>query len=293
MSDLTVYLNGRFIAAGEASVSIRDRGFLYGDGLFETMRAYAGRVFRLDDHLARLEASAEFLRISVPHSRLEFTDVISRLISTNALSDGRVRIALTRGAGGKGLLFTDDFEPTVLVEAGPLPSRPERLYAEGMALIVADLRQNARSPLPNHKTANFLRYLLARQQAADAGADDALILNTNDHVAEASVANVFLVRDRDVITPPLDAGVLPGITRKVVLQLCGTLGLPCAEAAFGLPELFAADEMFLTNSLMEVMPVREVEGKPIGRQCPGPTTRRLHAAYRERVAEELGLHEQG
>lgn len=291
MSTATVYLNGGMLAAEAASVSIHDRGFLYGDGLFETMRAYAGRVFRLTDHLARLEASAEFLRIPVPHSRQEFGDIISRLISANDLSDARVRITLTRGTGGKGLGFSGGFKPTVLVEAGPLAARPERLYRQGMSLVVAHLRQNAQSPLPNHKTANFLRYLLARRQAVDAGADDALILNTNGHVAEASVANVFIVRDGEAATPPLDAGVLPGITRKVILEICRKSDVPCAESCFGLNKVHSADEIFLTNSLMEVMPVRSVAGKPIGGECPGPLTQRLHAAYVSLVRQELRLPE--
>jgi len=284
-----VYLNGDFVPQAEARVSVLDRGFLFGDALFETMRAYRGRLFRAGAHADRLAASARALRMALPCTKEGMLRSAHELVRRNELDDAYVRVTLSRGTGGKGLGLDGDFARTLVIVARTLTPYAPHLYSEGMSLVTASIRQNAESPVPRHKTANYLTYLVARQEAADAGADEALLLNTRGEVAEASVANVFAVTGACVVTPPPGAGILPGITRGAVIELCAAHGIPCAERTVTPPELARASEVFLTNSLMEVMPVRSLDGHPLNGACPGPVTARIAALYRGLVGTELGL----
>ena len=280
-----VYVNGRITRPEEATVSALDRGFLYGDGLFETMRAYGGTVFRLERHLDRLYASTEVLRIRLPHARDELAGIIRDLLARSGIAEACVRLAVSRGVGINGLRL-DGGTPTVVIWVRELTPYPASLYDCGARLLVSRYRVNSASPLPPHKTANYLLCLLARDEARAAGADEALLLNERGEIAEGATTNVFLVKDGAAATPPPGCGLLPGITREAVLGLCAEGGVPCGERVLSLDDLPAADEVFLTNSVMEVMPVSRVNSRRVGAACPGPVTLYLGRRYRDLVRRE-------
>ena len=280
MSEI-VYLNGSLMPRGQASISVLDYGFLYGFGLFETMRAYGGRVFRLDSHLSRLTRSAEIL--GLPLKALELKGAVMDTIQANKLSDARIRIAISIGEGGMVPDPSTCNKPTVLILAGLYQPYPEPVYQKGFRAVVSSIRRNSQSPLSRLKSANYLESILAKQEARAAGVDEALCLNEKGLLAEASMSNIFLVTDGILRTPGLESGILPGITRETILELASQLGINTLEHDIRLDELFHAQEAFLTNSLIEVMPLTEIEGKPIGSSRPGPLTRRLIVAYKRMV----------
>ena len=276
-----VYLNGSLIPRSQASISALDYGFLYGFGLFETMRAYRGRVFRLDSHLSRLASSAKML--GLPIKAPELKSAVTDTIRANKLSDARVRITVSIGEGG---IIPDPStcgKPTVLILAGHYQAYPAQVYQEGFRAVVSLIRRNSQSPLSRLKSANYLESLLARQEARAAGVDEAICLNEKGLLAEASMSNIFLVAGGRLKTPGQESGILPGITRDTVLELAPQLGISTVEDDTGLDELLQAQEAFLTNSLIEVMPLTEIDGKPIGSGRPGPVTKRLMAAYKKLV----------
>jgi branched-chain amino acid aminotransferase len=281
-----IFINGTFLPLSEARISPMDRGFLYGDALFETMRVYQRKVFRFEDHARRLASSAAALRIALPFSSQEMHKAIRSLLDANQLGDASVRIALSRGEGPRGPSIRGPFQPTLVIVASAFHGYPTDWHEKGVRAIISRIRLDVTSPLPAHKTANYLLYILARAEAEEAGAAEALLLNTRGEVAEAATSNVFMVRGGTVCTPALSANILPGVTRKVVLDICKQQGLPCDERIFRPDQLMAADEVFLTNSLMEIMPVIAIDGNQIGHGVPGPVTRRLRAAYQELVRRE-------
>jgi len=280
MSEI-VYLNGSLIPSSEASISALDYGFLYGYGLFETMRAYGGRVFRLDNHLTRLIRSAEVL--GLPIGTLNLKDAVMDTIQANQLGDARIRIAISIGEGGMVPDSSTCNRPTVLILAGHYQPYPEEVYQKGFRAVVSSIRRNSGSPLSRLKSANYLESLLARQEARAAGVNEALCLNEKGSLAEASMSNIFLVTNGILRTPGQESGILPGITRETILELAPPLGINTLECNIRLDELFHAEEAFLTNSLIEVIPLTEIEGKPVGSGTPGPLTRKLLTAYRELV----------
>lgn len=285
---LQVDVNGRLVAADAPAIAATDRGFLYGDGLFETIRAYRGTPWLLGEHLERLAASAAELRITDRLDAAAIQARIERLLEANRLTDrdAYLRITLTRGLHAGALTLEPAAEPTLTLIARPLRALPDRLYGEGITAITASVRQNADSPLPRHKTLNYLGNLLAKTEARDRGADEAILLNTRGEVAEAASSNLFIVRDGRLVTPPVDAGILPGITRRQVLRLAHTQGIDAAEHTLLPADLLAADEIFLTNAVVELLPLRSLDAHPI--PAPGPLTRRLLAAYRDAVAAAGG-----
>ena len=280
MSEI-VYLNGSLIPRSQASISALDYGFLYGYGLFETMRAYGGRVFRLDNHLRRLARSAEVL--GLPIGTLNLEDAVMDTIQANQLSEARIRIAISIGEGGMVPDPSTCNRPTVLILAGHYQPYPEEVYQKGFRAVVSSIHRNSGSPLSRLKSANYLESLLARQEARAAGVNEALCLNEKGFLAEASMSNIFLVTNGILRTPGQESGILPGITRETILELASPLGINTLEDNIRLDELSQAEEAFLTNSLIEVMPLTELEGKPIGSGRPGSVTERLMAAYRELV----------
>lgn len=285
MSDI-IYLNGSLIPRGQASISTLDYGFLYGYGLFETMRAYGGRVFRLDRHLNRLARSAETLGISIDAPSLK--DAVMDTLGANKLSDARVRITVSIGEGGMVPDPGSCKQPTVLILAGNYQPHPEQVYQKGFRAIVSSIRRNSQSPLSRLKSANYLESILARQEARKAGVDEAICLNEKGLLAEASMSNVFLVANGTLKTPGEESGILPGITREAVLELALRLGIKRLECDIRLVELLQAQEAFLTNSLIGVMPLTEIDNKPIGSGRAGAVTQRLMAAYKELVLSEVG-----
>ena len=284
MSEI-VYLNGSLMPRSQARISALDYGFLYGFGLFETMRAYGGRVFRLDRHLSRLARSAEVL--GMPIEVLELEGAVMDTLHANKLGDARIRITISIGEGGMVPDPSTCQKPTVLILAADYQPYPEQVYEKGFRAVVSSIRRNSQSPLSRLKSANYLESMLARQEARAAGVDEALCLNDKGLVAEGSMSNIFVVADGTLKTPGQESGILPGITREAVLELALQLGINTLEHDILLDELFQAQEAFLTNSLIEVMPLTELDGKPIGSGKPGALTKRLMAAYKKLVLTEL------
>jgi len=274
-----VYLNGSLIPRSQAKVSALDYGFLYGFGLFETMRAYGGQVFRLESHLSRLVRSAQLL--GLPVGTPELKNAVRDTIKANRLSDARIRITISAGEGGMSPDPATCQKPTVLVLAERYQPYPQEVYQRGFRAVISSIRRNSQSPLSRLKSANYLESLLARQQARETGVDEAVCLNDKGLLAEASMSNIFLVSDDILRTPGEESGILPGITRGVILELALKLGIKALKEDIRPSELFQAQEAFLTNSLIEVMPLTEIEGKPVASGRPGALTRRLLAAYRK------------
>jgi branched-chain amino acid aminotransferase len=286
MAKQIVYYNGVFSSEENASISPFNRGLLYGDGLFETLRAYGGRVFRLEQHLKRLADGARVLRIESCWAADDIGRAVYELLERNRLSDAAIRITLFRG-DGEGPEPRVGLKPLLLMSARPPGTYREEDYARGFRAHIVSMRRNIYSPLARIKSINYLENILGRLEARDAAAQEALFLNGSGWVAEGAVANIFMIKDKRLITPPPDAGILPGITRAAVLEIARSSGREAAEELFSPEELLRSDEAFLTNSLMEIMPMVMVNGRPVGNGIPGPLTRELHQLYRELVKEEL------
>jgi branched-chain amino acid aminotransferase len=277
-----VWLNGALADGEAACVSPADHGLLVGDGVFETLRCYAGAPFALDDHLGRLEAGAKALGL-VPPPRPSLEEATRSVIEANRLADARMRITLTSGPGPPGLL-RGDAQPTLLVSAQPLTSWPPTATA-----VVSRWSRDQDSPLTGVKTIALVESVMALTEARDAGAAEGILLNRRGNLCEATTANVFVVRGGRVETPSLASGCLAGITRDRVLGLCAALGLGGEETEIPGAALREADELFLTSSTREVQPLVELDARPVRTGEPGETTRRLAEAYREMVLAQLDV----
>ncbi|HEU4685373.1 MAG TPA: aminotransferase class IV [Nitrospira sp.] len=268
----------------EAVVSVFDHGFLYGDGVYETLRSYGPRIFMLDQHVARLKRSADAIGLRVPIPEREWPvllhDAMSRNDVGNERTDAYLRISISRGVGEIGLDPALCRSPTVVIIAKSLTRPSDAMYQTGVDLIVAKTRRNLPSALdPRIKATNFLNNILAKREAIAARVFDSLLLNWESHVAECTVSNIFFVAEGRLYTPSLACGILDGITRQIVLTLANREGIPVEEGKFAPKRLLQADECFLTNTTMEVMPVTEVDGQPIGTGRPGPVTTKLHQIF--------------
>ena len=281
-----VWLNGERCADDAAHVSARDRGFTLADGVFETMRARGGKVFRLARHLARLERALTVLEIPVPSQLHEW---VAHAAQASSGEDSSLRLTVTRGAGPAGVAPPSAPRPTVIVSAGPMPLFPESTYAAGLSAHVASGRRNEYAMTAGLKTLAYVDAVAGLLEARRAGADEALFLDTEGHCSEATASNLFIWTGAELVTPPLSCGVLPGITREAVLELARSEGLPVAERAFELDELLSADEAFLTSSLRGVAPLVRVGTDPIGQAVPGHWTRQLGTGYLALVGLECGL----
>jgi len=287
-----IYLNGQLISRFEAKLSPFDHGFLYGYGLFETMRAYDGHIFRLDSHLTRLRCSAE--SIGLTHSILttekgkqSLKAACMATLEANELKDARIRLTVSAGEGD----MTPDpgtcSSPTTLITVQNLVPLPPEKYETGFKAAVSFLRRNSQSPLSRLKSTCYMENVLARMAARAAGCDEAILLNEQGYLAEGSSTNIFLVSNGELITPCFESGVLPGITRDAVQEIARTSNIKATERWVELNELIEAQEAFVTNSILELMPLVSVEGKPIGSGKAGQLTRKLIAAYRKLVDETL------
>ena len=279
-----VYLNGALVPRSQAVISPFDLGFLYGYGLFETMRAYSGLIFRLGIHMERLRRSAAL--IGLPLEALDLGKACYDTLKANKLSNARIRLTVSIGEGEATPNPPKHPKPTVLVIAASYTPPSAEAYRNGYKAAVSPIRQNSQSPLSRLKTVNYLNQLLARMEAKEKGADEAILLNESGLLCEGSTNNIFLVSKGNLTTPDVESGCLPGITRQVVIELAKELGLKVAEREVRLEELFRADEAFLTSSLIELMPLTEVNGKSIGESKRSKVTERLMAAYKEAVAKE-------
>lgn len=276
---MKIYLNGKTVPESEALVPVTDRGFLYGDGVFETMRAYGGEVFMLDRHMERLARSAELIGLQLPMDEGGTVEAIMETLRANFLEDAIIRVSVTRGAGPRGIDPTVNTVPTFVVMAWPFCPYDPGFFKMGVGLIIAQTRRNTSSSLdPAIKSMNFLNNIMAKGEASRAGAFDALMLNADGYVAECSVSNIFFVKDGVIHTPSLASGILAGVTREHVLSLARGAGHPVEEGIYTPAELMEADEVFLTGTSIEVLPVRRVGAAEFS---VGPVTRDLMAVYKE------------
>lgn len=272
-------VDGTILPPREARVAVDDRGFTLGDGLFETIRAHEGRPLQLAQHLSRLQHGAALLELAAPPGEA-LADEIERVLAASALREAVVRLSISRGAGQRGLGPTAGAAPTVVVAVQPFEPYPERWYTQGARAIIARVRRNEWSPLCGCKSLSQGDNVLARIEARRRGADISLLLNTRGALASADCANLFVVRGERLLTPPLAAGALPGVTRAIVAAVAPEVGLRYDEAELLPDDLGSADEILLTNVLLEVAPVCDLAGYPVGAGRPGPYAALLRAAHR-------------
>ncbi len=281
---LKVYIDGKLIDKEHAAVSVYDHGLLYGDGVFEGIRVYGGKVFLLAEHVDRLYESALAIRLTIPLSKSEMVRAVEDTVKANAIGDGYVRLVVTRGAGYLGLDIRKTSHPMVIVIADTISLYPEEFYRNGLAIITASTIRNHPAALSARiKSLNYLNNILAKIEATDAGCQEALMLNHKGEVAECTGDNIFIVRRGVLKTPPTDAGILEGVTRNVVLKLAREAGLPAQEVTLLRHDIFASDECFLTGTAAEVVPVVKLDGRDIGTGKPGPVTQDLRGRFQRLV----------
>jgi branched-chain amino acid aminotransferase len=281
-----IYIDGKFYSEANAKVSVFDHGLLYGDGIFEGIRFYNGRVFRLEEHLERLWDSARSICLKIPMTREEMTGALLETIRQNQLRDGYIRLLVTRGVGNLGLNPDQCENPSVIIIAATIALYHEDFYRKGLNIItVATRRSNPASLNPAVKSLNYLNNVMARIEANLAGADEALMLNDAGNIAECTADNVFIIKHGQIFTPPITAGALRGITRSVVFDMAGEFDLKVTEADLTRHDIFVADECFLTGTAAEIVPVVKADGRSIGNGTPGPITTRIIARFREMTRE--------
>ena len=293
-----IYLNNKFVKEEEALLSVFDHGFLYGDGVYETIRSYGNRIFMRDQHVARLFRSADAIGLTIPIPMKNWPDLLHESMVHNnvgnAQQDAYLRITISRGVGDIGLDPTLGPSPTVVIMAKPLNSPTACLYEKGVGLITASTSMMLPSALsPKIKATNFLNNILAKREAIAAGVFDSIFLNWEHYLTECTVSNLFFVTDGSLQTPSVECGLLDGITRAVVIQLARELRIPIEEGRFTPDQLFQANECFLTNTSMEIMPVAFVDHRAIGQGKPGPLTlklRKLFIGAQERFLEPTSSH---
>jgi len=274
-------INGEIVPLEEARVPVLDNGFLFGDSVYEVLRTYGGRPFESGRHFRRMRASADRLGIAIPVSDTEMLDRIRALLTRAGDVESYVRIVVTRGVGDSSYDSREIAGPTVVMIQKQLTVPPERHYSEGVRVCVVDTRRNHPQSLdPAIKSSNLLNNILALREARARGAEEPVLSNLEGFIAEGASTNVFVVKDGALLTPPLSAGILAGITREVLLELAGSLGIPRRETALERGDLLGADEAFLSSTTREVMPIRQVDEAPVGDGRPGPVTRRLLEAFR-------------
>ena len=280
--DAKIYVDGKFYSEANAKVSVFDHGLLYGDGIFEGIRFYDSRVFRLGEHLERLWNSARSICLDIPMTRQEMTEALLETIRQNHLRDGYIRLVVTRGVGNLGLNPEQCKNPSVIIIAATIALYHEDFYRKGLSIVtVATRRSNPASLNPAVKSLNYLNNVMARIEANLAGADEALMLNDAGNVAECTADNVFIIKHGQIVTPPITAGALGGITRSVVFDIGGEFNIKVIEADFTRHDIFVADECFLTGTAAEIIPVVKADGRLIGNGKPGPITTRIIARFRE------------
>jgi branched-chain amino acid aminotransferase len=279
---LKVYINGQLYDKQDAKISVYDHGLLYGDGVFEGIRSYGGRVFRLEQHLERLWESARAIRLEIPLTRQAMSEAIYQTLRANQIEDGYIRLVVTRGAGTLGLDPNRTSDPQVIIITDHIALYPRELYERGLELVtVATLRNHPAALSPRIKSLNYLNNILAKLEGLQAGCSEALMLNFKGEVAECTGDNIFLVRGGALYTPPLDAGILAGITRGVVIELAAEAGISVHEVPLLRHDVYVAEECFLTGTAAEIIPVVKVDQRTIGSGSPGPVTRSLMERFHQ------------
>lgn len=284
---MEVYIDGKFYPKAEAKISVFDHGFLYGDGIFEGIRLYQGCVFRLEEHLERLEMSAKALCLNMPWTRQEISDIICESCRRNKLTDGYIRLVVSRGYGDLGLSPKNCPKPSIICIADSIKLYPEELYTTGMKIITAPTRRVSPAALPPMiKSLNYLNNILAKMEAQQHGFHECLMLNEQGYVSECTGDNVFLIHKGRLITPASHAGALVGITRQVAIEIAHTLNMPVVETNITRYDVWNADECFLTGTAAEVIPVIEVDARVIGTGKPGPLTGKILNEFRKKASKE-------
>jgi branched-chain amino acid aminotransferase len=282
-------VNGEITPAEQARVSVLDNGFTFGDAVYETLRTYGGRPFHLDRHLERLRRSAQRLAIAIPPGDDALARDLDALLRRAANPESYIRIIVTRGVGDISYHFDRIVGPTVVMVVKPYAPLPPRYYVEGVPVILSSVRRNDPRALdPAIKSCNLINNILAAREAQAKAAFEPIMLNETGEVAETASANVFMVKTGALLTPPLEAGILPGVTRRVVIELANGLEIPVREEPIAVKDLLAADEAFITSTLKEVMPIATIDGRPVGTGRPGPVTLRLLGAIREYAPHHAG-----
>ncbi|MES2572000.1 MAG: branched-chain-amino-acid transaminase [Verrucomicrobiota bacterium] len=282
MNSLQIYIDGNFYPEAEAKVSVFDHGLLYGDGIFEGIRFYNGRVFELDEHLSRLWDSAKAICLTIPMSVEELQEATLETIRRNNLRDGYIRLLVTRGVGNLGLSPDRCKRASVIIIASTIQLYPPEKYAVGMEMVTCSTRRCSPAALsPAVKSLNYLNNIMAKIEATHAGADEGLMLNEEGYVAECTGDNIFVIKRGEVTTPPISSGALCGITRRIVFEICAEIGIPIREAQMTRYDIYTADECFLTGTAAEVIAAIRLDTRAIGSGKPGPLTDRIIARFRE------------
>ncbi|MEO2036227.1 MAG: branched-chain-amino-acid transaminase [Planctomycetaceae bacterium] len=276
-----VSINGTLVPEAQATVSVFDHGLLYGDGVFEGIRVYGGKVFLIQDHIQRLYESALAIRLTIPFTQDEMVAAVDETVVANQITDGYVRLVVTRGAGTLGLDLRRTHDPQVIIIADTITMYPPELYENGMQLVTASTIRNHPAALsPRIKSLNYLNNIMAKSEGTDAGSVEALMLNHKGEVAECTGDNIFIVRKGILKTPPPESGILEGITRGAVMQLARDEGITVLETPMERHDIYIADECFLTGTAAEVIAVVSLDGRTIGTGRPGPITQRLLEGFR-------------
>jgi branched-chain amino acid aminotransferase len=277
---LQIYIAGKNYDKENAKISVYDHGLLYGDGVFEGMRSYGGRVFRLEQHLDRLWDSAKAIWLTIPMTREEMAKAVNETLAKNGIQDGYIRLVVTRGAGSLGLDPNKCSNPQVIIITDHIQLYPKEFYENGLKIVTASTIRNHSAALsPRIKSLNYLNNIMAKIEGLQAGCVEALMLNAKGEIAECTGDNIFLVKRGKLLTPPIDAGILEGITRDAVIELAQEAGLEVKQIPLTKHDVYIADEIFLTGSAAEIIPVVEVDSRTIGNGKPGPVTKDLKARF--------------
>jgi len=283
---LKIWIDGKHLPKEDAKISVYDHGLLYGDGVFEGIRVYHGKIFQWETHARRLFDSAKAIRLKIPYTPDQLKSFTEQTFKLNNFTDCYVRMVVTRGVGYLGLSPAKCATPSVFIITDTIELYPKEMYEKGMAVITASVIRNHPNALsPRIKSLNYLNNILAKIEAVDAGVPEAIMLNQEGNVAECTADNIFIVRDGIVYTPATFDGILEGVTRGVIIKLAGRLGIPLIEKSLQRHDLYVCDEMFLTGSGAEVVPVTKIDGRPIGNAEPGIITHRLIEAFRAFIRE--------
>lgn len=287
MSDQWIFLDEQFVKKEDAVISVYDHGFLYGDGVFEGLRVYDGNIFRLQEHLDRLYASAHSIMLEIPYTKEKFTEIIIDTIRKNELKSAYLRVVISRGAGNLGLDPRSCPKPGVIVIAEALSIYGKELYEKGLKMASVATRRNRADVLsPQVKSLNYLNNIIVKLESVQSGADEALMLNDQGYVTEGSADNIFIVKDGKIKTPPVYLGALEGVTRNVIIELAKERGYEMDETPFTRHDVYIADEVFLTGTAAEVIPVIEVDGRLIDDGKPGNVTKDLLETFRKCVTTQ-------
>ncbi len=281
-----IYISGKFVPQEDAKISVYDHGLLYGDGVFEGLRSYQGKVFRLEEHIERLYESARAIWLEIPMAQDAMCEAVNELVRINKIEDGYIRLVVTRGAGTLGLDPNRCSNPQVIIIADVISLYPKELYEKGLEIVTVSVQRMSPAALsPRIKSLNYLNNILAKIEGLQAGCIEALMLNHKGEVAECTGDNIFLVRKGVLYTPSLDAGILGGITRDAVVELARGAGIEVHETALTKHDVYISDECFLTGTAAEVVPVVKVDSRTIGNGKPGPMTRDLEARFKKLTRE--------